>query len=136
MARRKFVPIAEQKRATRKILVKPNLATRFTYTLNRTYLNTYTTLIGNPAGTLLMQPLGSVMALNPEDFTVAPHFLHFGWLPVGVLEHDAILDWYDQVEVSIIVRGDVYEARCWDNGDYGAVTAQTKAALGDRVKFV
>lgn len=136
--KRKFVPIAEQSRARRRIVAESGQgqATNFSYTLTRTYLNTYTTLIGRPSGYILMQPLGSVMALRPDTLTVVPHFLHQGWTPVGVLAHDAIMDWNEQMEVTVIVRGDVFEALCWDNGDYGAVLDETKAALGDRVKFV
>lgn len=139
--KRRFLPIEEQDRPRRTITAKsrrhPSI---FTYTITSTYLNTYTSLIGDSpdaaARQVLMQPLGSVMALRPDTLTVVPHFLSYGWEPVGVLDQDAIMDWNDQMEVTIIVRGDVIEAQCWDNGDYGLVLDETKAALGDRVKFV
>jgi len=139
MTRRSFLPIAEQVRSQRVITRRPRgdpSIVRFSYTITTTYLNTYTSLIGNPAGHVYMQPLGSVMALRPDTMTVVPHFTSYGWQPVGVLDVDAIMDWNEEMEVPIIVRGDVFETLCWDNGDYGTVLESTKQALGDRVKFV
>lgn len=135
--KRQFIPIKEKRNRPRRIVASnPDTTVIFSYTISSSVLATYTTTIGDPSGYILMQPQGSVMAFNPDTQQVQPHFTFQTPVALGVLINDAIMDWNTQAEVNILVRGDVVENWCWDNGVYGTVTAEAKAALGDRVRFV
>jgi len=138
--KRSFIPIKEKPNRPRRIIASGvDTTVVFSYTISSSVLATYTTTIGDPSGYILMQPQGSVMAFNPDTQQIQPHFTFNDYTPVGVLLGDVIMDWggaITQSEANVLVRGDVVEAYCWDNGVYGTVTAEAKAALGDRVKFV
>lgn len=135
--KRQFIPLKNKPNRPRRIIASnADTTVIFSYTLSSSVLSTYETTIGDPSGYILMQPQGSVMAFNPDTQQVQPHWTFQDPAPLGVLINDAIMDWNAQAEVNILVRGDVVEDWCWDNGVYGTVTAEAKAALGDRVKFV
>lgn len=135
--KRQFIPLKSKPNRPRRIIASnADTTVIFSYTLSSSVLSTYETTIGDPSGYILMQPQGSVMAFNPDTQQVQPHWTFQSPVALGVLINDAIMDWNTQAEVNILVRGDVVEDWCWDNGIYGTVTAEAKAALGDRVKFV
>ena len=104
-----------------------------TYTLDGAFLNTYE--LDGFDSPQKFQPLGSVLSVYPDTLTVFPHHLTYGIPPFGVLLTDTI--WREAgTEVGVIVEGNVLENACWDDGDYGVVTDETKEALRDRIRFV
>jgi len=105
-----------------------------TYTLDRTYVHTYE-LTGDYWQTRKVQPLGSIVALDPTTQKVVPNYTAYNFGPLGVILHDVDATEADQ-EVGVLVKGYAIEDRCWDNGDYGSITAATKQALYPRIIFV
>lgn len=136
--RRSFVPIDEQPKRPRRIIVRRSQSVVGTYTLRGQSAAWFTSEIASPpTGYLPMVPLGYVMALDPSSLMVVPHDVAQGYGPVGVLGADAIFDWnYGTLEVPVIMRGDVIEKGCWDNHQFGVVLQETKDKLGDRIKFI
>lgn len=109
-----------------------------TYTLDKDYVDNLT-LSDNATRKVL--PLGTVLAMKPDDNKVVPNYTSYGFEPVGVLLYDADCGEdtagynYDRV-VNVIWRGEVYEKHCWDNGTFGTVLNATKGSLSPRISFV
>lgn len=109
-----------------------------TYTLDKDYVANLTLADGTTRKVL---PLGTVMALNPADDKVVPHYTTYGFGQVGVLLYDADCGEetagynYDRI-VNVVWEGEVYENHCWDNGTFGSVLNATKDALSPRISFV
>ncbi|MBD3260913.1 MAG: hypothetical protein GF334_04425 [Candidatus Altiarchaeales archaeon] len=110
------------------------IATIATYTLDRDYVHTYDVNHGYYT-TRKVQPLGSVVAMDPITNKVVPNFTSYGFGEIGVTLKDADVTDVDQ-EIGVLIRGFVREEHCWDDGDYGSVIAATKTALAGRVEFV
>ncbi len=104
------------------------------YTIERNYVQSYV-LAGIPSETRKVVPLGYVMALDPTNQKIVPHYTTYGFKVVGVLFEDGDAENADPV-VDIIWRGDVLEKNCWDNGGFGSVLEASKTALTDRIQFV
>ena len=140
MARRRFIPLVEAPRRARRVIAARGKATIATYTMAATYAGLFEPTAGVEiiGGYLLMQPQGTVVALEPVGGLLIPNTATtYPWAtPLGVLNTDLYFDWATHVEAPVILRGDVVEGECWDNAIYGTVLAATKAALGDRIKFV
>lgn len=110
-----------------------------TYTIDQSYVSTYE-LVGEPKETIKVLPGGYVVAFNPENQKIVPHYTSYGFSQVGVTLDDVSLgesdsDYHDR-EVSVLWRGVVLEDFIWDNGDYGNVLQATREALNERISFV
>ena len=105
------------------------------YTLDSSYVSSYQVWWGDTKTTRKIQPLGSIMALNPANRKVVPNFTSYGFGVIGILAKDAMAE-YGDVEVPIIFTGVVNEKAVWDDGEYQNLLQVTRDALADRIKFV
>jgi hypothetical protein len=86
-------------------------------------------------------PIGTVMAYNPANGKVVPHYETYGFGIVGVLTSGDV----DCAEVgepgegdrvcSVIHRGIVFEDAVWQDGTFKGLTQATRDALIDRIDF-
>jgi len=109
-----------------------------TYTLDAGYV---TALTLEDDTTQKVLPLGTVLALDPSSNKVVPNYTSYGFGELGILLYDADCGEdtagynYDRI-VNVVVRGEVLQKHCWDNGTFGTVLNATKAALSPRISFV
>ena len=109
-----------------------------TYTLDSTYVDNVEMADGTYRKVL---PLGTVLAMKPDDNKVVPNYTSYGFGELGVLRYDTDCGEetsgynYDRI-VSVVVAGEVYSKHCWDNGTFGTVLGATKTSLSPRISFV
>jgi len=103
-----------------------------TYTLDSAYV-TEATLADGSSRKVLWE--GQILGLNPADDTVVPQYSTYGFGALGVLLQFADVHTGDEV-VPVVVRGDVIESYCTDEGSFGSVQSATKTTLADRIWFV
>jgi len=105
------------------------------YTLDMNYVTSYQVWYGDTKVYRKIQPLGSVVALNPETRKVVPNFTSYGFSALGILAEDAMVEFGDK-EVDVIFAATVNEKAVWDNGEYQNVLQATRDILADRIHFV
>lgn len=107
------------------------------YTLSASFLQAYT-LVGPGKRTRYVLPAGHVVAFDPVTRMVVPHFLTYGYPPIGpiLIDADAGIEGTNNPVVPVLWRGEAWEDACWDDGDYGTVLSSTKAALIGRITFI
>lgn len=105
------------------------------YTLDRDYVTSYQVWYGETKTYRKIQPLGSVVAFNPETLKAVPNFSSYGFLALGVLTEDAMVEFADK-EVGVIFEGVVNEKAVWDDGQYQNVLQATRDTLAGRITFV
>jgi hypothetical protein len=82
-----------------------------------------------------LQPMGSILALDPSTRKVVPNFSSYGFGVLGVLVDDEMVEYGDR-EVDVAWESVINEKAVWDNGLYQGLLQATKDALSDRVQFV
>lgn len=105
------------------------------YTLDRAYVTSYQVWWGDTKVYRKIQPMGSILALNPQNRKAVPNFTSYGFSPLGVLADDAMVE-YDDLVVNVIFTGAVNEKAVWDDGEYQNLLQATRDALADRIQFV
>jgi hypothetical protein len=105
------------------------------YTLDSNYVASYEIYYGDTEVWRKVQPLGSVLALNPATRKVVPNFASYDFGAVGVLLDDAMVEYGDK-EVNVLYKGVANEKAVWDDGQYQNVLQATRDDLADRITFI
>lgn len=100
-----------------------------TYTVDADYVTDQTMANGT---TRKVAFEGTVMALNGD--LAVPNYSTYGFPVLGVLLQAVDVNDGDEV-APIVLRGDVAEKYCYDNGTYGSVLSATKNSLQHRILF-
>lgn len=105
------------------------------YTLDYTYVQSYKIYYGDTEVWRRVQPMGSILALDPATRKVVPNFASYGFSAVGVLLDDEMVEYGDK-EVNLFYRGVINEKAVWDDGEYQNLLQASRDVLADRITFI
>lgn len=105
------------------------------YTLDKNYVQSYEIYWGETEVWRKVQPMGTILALDPSSRKVVPNFASYGFGVVGVLLDDAMVEYGDEA-VNVLWEGVANEKAVWDDGEYQNLLQATRDALADRISFI
>lgn len=105
------------------------------YTLDSNYVQSYEIYWGETEVWRKVQPMGTILALDPSSRKVVPNFASYGFEAVGVLLDDAMVEYGDEA-VNVLWEGVANEKAVWDDGEYQNLLQATRDVLADRISFI